>query len=757
MGRFSEFFGICTGRHSWQLFNSLLTIRVLDYATMAPRSSAAKREPKNFVNTLNKRITHLIRNGRLNEARILFDEMGNRNTVTWNSMISGYVHQREIVKARNLFDEMPERDIVSWNLMILGYLSCRGDRYIEKARSLFDRMPVRDIVSWNTMISGYARSGRLADALGLFNSMPERNVVSWNAMITGFLQNGDELSAIEFFQRMPKRDSSSLNALVSGLVQNGKLEAASSFLLQCGNKDDHGGDLVSAYNTLIAGYGRRGMVDEAKKLFDRIPFFHDQEENNNRRFQRNLVSWNSMIMCYVKAGDIISARSLFDQMVERDTFSWNTMISGYVNVEDMVEASKLFAEMPSPDTLSWNTMISGFAHIGRMELAHDLFKQMPQRNSVTWNSMIAGYEKNEDYRRAIKLYIQMQIDGEKPDRHTLSSVLSVSAGFVALHLGKQIHQQVIKLVIADLPINNSLITMYSRCGAILEAETMFKEMNFQKDVISWNAMIGGYASHGFASEALELFNLMKVHKVWPSYITFISVLNACAHAGLMEEGRRHFKSMTIEFGIEPRVQHFASLVDIVGRHGQLEEAMDLINSMPFEPDAAVWGALLGACRVHNNVDLARVAAEALMRLEPESSAPYVLLYNMYADAEQWDMATEVRMLMERNNVKKETGNFSNSRVSSDLVPDWRKRSFLSVFLDAMMLVEDPDGRLVSEASHCTTVLESLFLQADYFNGGHSESNVVPKFHEPTIQPTLYDARGGIIGFRYHSDAYVFAF
>ncbi|KAK6946481.1 E motif [Dillenia turbinata] len=372
--------------------------------------------------------------------------------------------------------------------------------------SLFDWMPVRDIVSWNTMISGYAQCGRLADALGLFNCMPERNIVSLNAMITGFLRNGDESSAIELFQRM-------LNET------------------QCGNKDDHGGDLVSAYNILFVGYGHR-------------------------------------------AGDITSARSLFDQMMECDTFSSNTMISGYVHVEDMLEAIELFTEMPSPDTLSWNTMISGFAQIGRMELADDIFKQMSPKNLVT-------------------------------------------------------------------------------CGAILEAETMFKEVHFHKDVISWNAMIRGYASHGFASEALEHFNLMEAHKVQPSYITFILVLNACAHAGLVEEGRRHFKSMTREFGLEPRVEHFASLVDIVGRHRQLEEALDLINGMPFEPDAAVWGALLGSCRVHNNIDHPHVAAEALMRLQPESSAPYVLLYNMYADAEQWDKATEAKMLMERNNVKKE--------------------------------------------------------------------------------------------------------
>ncbi|XP_052193262.1 pentatricopeptide repeat-containing protein At1g62260, mitochondrial [Diospyros lotus] len=607
------------------------------------------------LHPLNKQITHLIRSGRLDDAKTLFDGMRERNTVSWNSMITGFVQRREMTKARKLFDEMPEKDVVTWNLMISGYLACRGRRYMEEARYLFEQMPERDFVSWNTMITGYARNGKMDEAFCLFNSMPKQNVVSWNALISGFLHNGDVRSAIEFFQRMPERDKASLSALISGLVHNGDLDKAASFLLENRKLDDGREDLLHAYNTLIAGYGQRGRVDDARRLFDQIPFCPDPGEAEGRRFEKNIVSWNSMIMCYVKARDIVSARELFDQMVERDTFSWNTMISGYINMSDMEEASQLFHEMPNPDILSWNSMISGYAQMGNLELAHDLFSRMPQKNVVSWNSMIAGYEKNQDREGATKLFMQMQDTGEKPDRHTLSSLLSVCAESVALQLGMQIHQQVIKLFIPDVPLNNSLITMYSRCGAIIQARDIFDEMKLQKDVISWNAMIGGYASHGFATDALELFELMKRLKVQPTYITFISVLNACACAGLVEEGRMHFKSMVSEFAIQPRVEHFASLVDIVGRNGQVEEAMALINCMPFEPDKAVWGALLGACRVHNNVDLARVAAEALMRLEPESSAPYVLLYNMYADVGRWDDATQVRMIMEKNKIRKKPG------------------------------------------------------------------------------------------------------
>ncbi|CAK8578111.1 unnamed protein product [Lathyrus sativus] len=632
------------------LYNTLRNTRNIIAPRIRAFASQTKTNdtPTQLLYQLNKKISHLIRTGRLTDARALFDSIDHRNTVTWNSMITGYVQRREIAKARHLFDEMPHKDIVSWNLIISGYFSCRGSRFVEEGRKLFDQMPQRDFVSWNTVISGYAKNGRMDQALKLFNSMPHRNVVSCNAMVNGFLLNGDVYSAVEFFRTMKQRDSASLSGLISGLVRNGELNMAARILIEYGNEGDEKDDLVYAYNTLIAGYGQRGMVDEARRLFDGVM-------SGQGRFRRNVVSWNSMMMCYVKAGDVVSARELFDRMMERDACSWNTMISGYVQVCNMEEASKLFLLMPSPDELSWNSIISGFAQIGDLIRVKEFFEKMPHKNLISWNSVIAGYEKNEEYKGAIELFSQMQLEGERPDRHTLSSVLSASTGLVDLYLGRQIHQFITKTVIPDLPINNSLITMYSRCGTIGDARAVFNEMKLYKDVITWNAMIGGYAFHGFAAQALELFELMKRLKIQPTYITFISVLNACAHAGLVEEGKRQFNSMIGDYGIEPRVEHFASLVDILGRQGQLQEAMDLIDSMPMKPDKAVWGALLGACRVHNNVELAQIAAKTLISLEPESSAPYALLFNIYADLGQWDDAERVRVLMEENNVKKQAG------------------------------------------------------------------------------------------------------
>ncbi|KAI4308282.1 hypothetical protein L6164_031372 [Bauhinia variegata] len=429
------------------MVNSDFIAPCYSFRRIASKASSFSQAPEAYK--FNKKISHLIRNGRLSEARDVFDSLKQRNTVTWNSMISGYVQRREMAKARKLFDEMPERDTVSWNLMISGYLSCRGTGYAQQARNLFDQMPERDCVSWNTMISGYSKNRRMEEALKLFNDMPERNVVSWNAIISGFLLNGDVGLAIEYFKKMPEHDSTSLSALISGLIKNGSFDVAARILIEYGDRENDKKDLVHAYNTLIAGYGQRGRVEEARHLFDQIPDHRDQIKQGDGRFKRNVVSWNSMMMCYVKAEDIVAARELFDQMIERDTFSWNTMISGYVHMSDMKEASNLFLRMPNPDTLSWNLIISGFSQVGDLKLAAEFFERMPQKNLISWNSIIAGYEKNEDYKGAVKLFSQMQLLGERPDRHTLSSVLSVCTGLVDLYLGKQIHQLITKSVLPD--------------------------------------------------------------------------------------------------------------------------------------------------------------------------------------------------------------------------------------------------------------------------------------------------------------------
>ncbi|CAN6450961.1 unnamed protein product [Victoria cruziana] len=599
----------------------------------------------------NKRISSLVRNGLLHEARRAFDEMPQRTVVSWNAIITGYVRNNDLKQARKLFDEIPEKDVVSWNLILSAYIRIGK---IDEGRRFFDGIPAKDAVSWNTMIGGYAKASRMLDAHGLFEYSPVRNVVSWNTMITGYLDCGDLNSANELFEMMPARDSASWNAMVVGLVQNGKLDEAAGLLEKMGEGD------VDAYNSLIAGYGQNGRVEDARRLFDKIPREGCGKRNGlgaddgTKKFERNVVSWNTMIMSYVKDGNLPAARELFGKMPVRDVVSWNTLINGYVHASDIDNALFLFSKVPEPDVETWNSIISGLAQNRRLEDARCFFDSAPRKNLVSWNAIISGCEQNQDYEGALHLFCKMQECYLKPDKHTLSCVLGACAGIVFLHQGKQIHQYLTKLWACDTPMKNSLITMYSKCGEIADARKVFDDVQL-RDLISWNAIIGGYAHNGCAEEALLMFSKMKMLKVTPSHITFLSVLSACGHAGLAEEGRRHFRSMTEDFHIIPSLEHFASMVDMLGRSGHIQEAVELINKMPILPDKSVWGSLLSAAKIHANLAVAALAAQALIKLEPKSSMSYVVLSNMYANAGQWNAALEVRNLMGKHGVKKEPG------------------------------------------------------------------------------------------------------
>ncbi|GJN00239.1 hypothetical protein PR202_ga17655 [Eleusine coracana subsp. coracana] len=541
----------------------------------------------------------------------------------------------DVRAAHSFFDTMPVRDTVSWNTLLAAYARSSHTNHLTGARRLFDEMPHRDTVTWNTLLSAYTRRGMMDEAEKLFNEMPHRNTASWNTMVTGFFVVGQVKKALDMFEAIPVKDSASLSSLVSGFTRNGWLHEAEEMLTKRLREMDMD-KAVDAYNTLIAAYGQAGKVHDARRLFDMMPKAQRHHKGDKRRvlFERNVVSWNSMMMCYIRTGEICSARALFDEMPDKDLVSWNTLIAGYTQVSDMDEAEKLFLEMPDPDPVSWNLMIQGFAQRRKMEHAQGYFDRMPERGTIAWNTMISGYEQNGDYDDAIKLFQRMLEVGERPDRHTLSSVLAACASLAMLNLGVQLHQLLEKSFLPDIATNNALITMYSKCGELANAEAIFYQMT-QKDLVSWNALIGSYDHNGHATEALWLFEEMRRAKVMPTHITFISLLSACGNAGLVSEGRMVFDTMVHEYGLTAKVEHYAALVNLVARHGQLEDALKVIKNMPIAPDRAVWGSFLGACSAKNNVTLAQMAANELSKIDPDSSAPYVMIHNLHAREGKW--------------------------------------------------------------------------------------------------------------------------
>lgn len=315
----------------------------------------------------------------------------------------------------------------------------------------------------------------------------------------------------------------------------------------------------------------------------------------------------------------------------------------------------VFGQMQERNVVSWTAMVVAYVQNGNIEDASQMFENMPERNFVTWSAMITGYTQVEYYEESLKLFLKMQQAGMKLNQCTLSSIVSACANLAIMEQGKQIHALVIKMSFeSDILVESALIGMYSKSGNLDDAHNIFDNMS-DRNIVSWTAMISGYAQHGFAYKAVQLFEQMQHEGIRPNHITFIAILSACSHGGLTKEGWHYFDSMARDHCIEPSMEHYACMVDLLCRSGLLHEAEYFISKMPFEPDAVIWGILLGACRSHVNPVVGKRAAERLFLLEPDNTGAYVLLSNIYAAAGMWDDVAKVRMVMKNKELKQTKG------------------------------------------------------------------------------------------------------
>ncbi|KAF5204947.1 Pentatricopeptide repeat-containing protein [Thalictrum thalictroides] len=340
-----------------------------------------------------------------------------------------------------------------------------------------------------------------------------------------------------------------------------------------------------------------------------------------------------------------------------DPFAVTALVDMYAKCGLVSLARKVFDEMNEKDVPAWNSMISGYAKHGDLVEARELFELMPCRNVVSWTTMISGYSQNRRYEDALEMYIRMEEDKiVKPNEVTLASVLPACANLGALEMGERIETLVREKGFAkNLFVSNALLEMYAKCGKIERAGRVFEEIGWARNLCSWNTMIMGLAVHGRWETGLELFHEMLNQGTSPDDITFVGVLLACTHGGLVEQGKRFFESMQEDFSITPKLQHYGCMVDLLGRAGLLNEAYAMINKMPMQPDSVVWGALLGACSFYHNVELAEKAAEFLFKLEPGNPGNYVILSNVYASTGRWDGVARVRKFMKGNQVTKAVG------------------------------------------------------------------------------------------------------
>lgn len=463
------------------------------------------------------------------------------------------------------------------------------------------------------------------------------DVVSSNKLITRLIRSEDLDSALRVFERMVVKTTVTWNSILSGFAKKpGKLKEAQEMFVKIPEPD------TVSYNTMLVCHINNCGVAPAMEFFEKIPV-------------KDSASWNTMISGFAQSGKMDKAQELFLEMPEKNSVSWSAMISGYVECGDLDSAVEMFHLAPVKSVVAWTAMVTGYMKFGKIESAEKLFHDMPVKNIVTWNAMIAGYVEHCCAEEGLKLFRMMIESGVKPNPSSLSSVLLGCSNLSALQMGKQVHQLIYKsLFYDDRTAGTSLISMYCKCGDLDDAKKLFHEMP-RKDVVTWNAMITGYAQHGAGQEALNLLNEMRRGGTKPDRVTFVAVLSACNHAGLVDTGIQYFDSMVRDYGIELKPEHYTCMVDLLGRAGRLVEAVDLIKKMPFKPHLAIFGTLLGACRIHKNLELAEYAAKNLLLLDPSSAAGYVQLANVYAAASRWDGVSKVWRAMKENKVVKTPG------------------------------------------------------------------------------------------------------
>ncbi|KAG9454253.1 hypothetical protein H6P81_007157 [Aristolochia fimbriata] len=508
------------------------------------------------------------------------------------------------------------------------------------------QMVVKDLTSDSFAINQLLLASTISVVYAelVFSQIHEPATFSWNTLIRAHVKSSNPRKAVVVYNQMRRRDILTDNYTYPFVIK----ACGSSSGLQEG-MTIHGEVLKRGFeldliirNCLVNMYCKCQQLDLAMKLFDEM-------------LVRDLVSWNSMLGGCIGVAEMGEARKLFDLMLERDVFSWAMMIDGYgKKTGDVKQARHLFDAAPVRDLICWNSMIAGYRTVGDMASASKLFEEMPVRNVISWSIIIDGYANHGKPLQALSLFRQMLQQGIKPDKIAAVGALMACAQLGALDQGKWVHLYVQRKEVSDIVVQTALVDMYMKCGSLDQAWKVFDGM-LEKNVISWTVMIGGLGINGLGEDAVGLFLRMEREGYLMDDLIFLGVLSACSHAGLVNEGLRVFDKMRNVYGVEPKLEHCGCVVDLLGRAGRLDEALNLIKAMPVKSTTASWGSLLAACRIHRRMDLAGLLVEHLLELEVEDSGVYVQLSNIYAQEEMWEEVLKVRNAMIEKGIKKEAG------------------------------------------------------------------------------------------------------
>ena len=419
--------------------------------------------------------------------------------------------------------------------------------------------------------------------------------------------------------------------------------------------DNHHGELNGIGHVLPQTIAYRearrvAPMDSVRKVFDMMPI-------------RDVVSWNTMISGNAQNGMYKEALSMLREMgnvnIKPDSFTLSSVLPIFAEYVEVIKGKEIHGYAIrsgfDSDVFIGSSLIDMYAKCTRMEDSHRVFDLLPRHDAISWNSIIAGCVQNGMFDEGLRFFRLMLNAKIKPMPVTFSSIMPACAHLTTLHLGKQLHGYIIRCQFDEnVFIASSLVDMYAKCGNIRVAKWIFDRIE-SHDIVSWTAIIMGYAFNGYAHDAISLFEQMENEGTKPGYVSFIAILTACSHAGLIDKAWEYFNSMTKNFGIAPGLEHYAAVADVLGRAGRLEEAYDLISNMHIEPTGSIWLTLLAGCRVHKNIELAEKVAQKIFMADPELMAPYVLLSNIYAVAGRWKEVAKLRISMRNRGMRKNPG------------------------------------------------------------------------------------------------------
>ncbi|KAJ7533971.1 hypothetical protein O6H91_13G073700 [Diphasiastrum complanatum] len=508
----------------------------------------------------------------------------------------------------------------------------------------------------NWLVKMYSDCGSMNDAKAVFDSLPVHNLRSWNILIKAYAKNGYGREALSCFHQMQlqglKPNQITLVSALDACAGLAELELGQEIhasIVEGGYEAE-----VIVGTALVNMYGKCGRAEEALAVFDKMP-------------QRDVVAWNAIISACALNGNATKALYLFNRMQlcgikpNQSTFVSALdacAVQGLLDKGKHIHGSIVEGGYEGQVVVA-TALISMYGKCGSLEEARKVFAKMPHRNVITWNAMIAACAQNGQGKEALDWFDRMQLQRLKPNQITFVCVLDACASLAALEIGQEIHAAIteagyeghVSYYDGQVVVGTALVNMYGKCGSVDEARSVFSRMRY-RNVISWNAMILACAQNGQGEEALDLFNEMQHQGIKPDHITFLGVLAACSHTGQVDKARQFFQSMSKDHGIAQKVDHYVCLIDILGRAGHLGEAEQFINTMPIE-NASVWLCLLGACRVHGDVERGVRAANRVIKLDPENAAPYVLLSNILAAAGRWDDAKTLRCIWKTTSSKQQ--------------------------------------------------------------------------------------------------------